>query len=168
MEEGSSMGANKVLHNIPTFSTYALGAIIILFLNWVFSVAFILYCIFSTLWFMRFICAHCPHYDNRKCPSGYAFISAKLFKKKDSKEFNEKFKRHLGVVFPSWIIPVVAGLYSLYYEFSLLLLLLLFAFIVIGFIILPVITKRYGCEDCNLKDSCPRMAGFKKRRKKGR
>ncbi|UCE39408.1 MAG: hypothetical protein JSW00_09355 [Thermoplasmata archaeon] len=158
------MGANKVLHNLPTFSTYALGAVIMLFLGWLFFLVYVLYCIFSTLWFMRFICAHCPHFDNPKCPSGYARVAAKLFKERDSKKFNDTFRRHIGIVFPSWILPVLAGIYLLYYEFSITLLVLFSIFIIMGFIMLPVITKKYGCEDCNLKDSCPRMAGFKKRK----
>jgi hypothetical protein len=157
------MGTNKVLHNLPTFSTYVLGAIIMLLLSWVFFLIYVIITIFSTLWFMRFICAHCPHYDNPKCPSGYSEVASKIFKKRDSKHFNRMFKKHIAAVFPSWILPVIAGIYLLYYEFSIILLILFFAFIIMGFIMLPVLTRKYGCEDCDLKDSCPRMAGFKKR-----
>lgn len=159
------MGTNKVLHNIPTFSTYALGAIIMLFLDWVFFLLYVLVTIFSTFWFMRFICTHCPHFNGPKCPSGYARIASKLFKKGEPRKFNSMFKRHIGVVFPSWILPVLAGLYLLFFEFSITILVLFIVFIIMGFIMLPVITKRYGCEDCDLKGSCPRMAGFKKRKK---
>ncbi len=157
--------ANKFLHNLPTFSTYILGAIIMLFLGWALFIIYILYTIFSTLWFMKFICAYCPHYDSPKCPSGYSEFASKLFKKGESRKFNSMFKKHIGVVFPSWILPVLAGIYMLFFEFSITILVLFIAFIIMGFIMLPFITKRYGCEECDLKESCPRMAGFKKRRR---
>ncbi len=159
------MRAQVVLHNLPTFSTYALGAIIMLFLGRVFFLAYILYCLFSTLWFMKFICAYCPHYGKEKCPSSYSKIAAKLFKKGNPAEFNTMFRTHIGIVFPSWIIPVIAAIYLLLYEFSILILFLLITFVVVGFVILPVMTKKYGCENCDLKENCPRMTGFKKRKK---
>jgi hypothetical protein len=113
---------------------------------------------------MKFICTYCPHYDSPKCPSGYSKVALKLFRKGEPGKFHTMFKNHIAVVFPSWILPLLAGIFLLFYNFSVTILILFLIFIVMGFIMLPVITKRYGCDDCNLKGSCPRMTVFKKQK----
>jgi hypothetical protein len=154
--------ANTIKHNIPLFIMYILGSLIILFLGFLYLIAYILYCIFSTLWVMRFVCTHCPHYDKAKCPSGYARVSAKLFKKRSTRDFRKMFARNIGVVIPSWIIPVFVGIFLFIDNVSLVLLVLLILFVINGFVVLPLASRKYGCEKCELKDQCPWMGKFGK------
>jgi hypothetical protein len=43
-----------------------------------------------------------------------------------------------------------------------LILYLTISFVVIGFIIIPVISKQVGCKNCEIKEDCPWMTGSKK------
>lgn len=153
---------NMVKHNLPLISMYILGSMIMYFLGLLYLVGYILYCILSTLWVMRFVCTHCPHYDKAKCPSGYAKVSARLFKKRTSKNFRSMFARNIGVVIPSWVLPAIVGIYILLNEVTLIILILTFLFIIVGFVILPIASRRYGCDRCDLKDNCPWMGRFGK------
>ena len=135
---------------------YVLGAVILLFLGIVYSMAYILYCIFSTLWFMRFVCTYCPNFGH-PCPSGYSKIAARLFKKRQAKEFRAKFRVHVGIVFPSWFAPVIVALFILLKEINTTLIILFVAFIIFGFVLLPLFSRRYGCKSCRLRNNCPWM-----------
>ncbi len=155
-EKGSMCYRTRILiDNLPVLTMYFLGAIIVSLLHPLFSILYILYCVFSTLWFMRFICTHCPNYDRAPCPSGYNTISAKFFKKGYPRSFKTMFKRHIGAVFPSWFTPIIVAVYLLSIDIHIILIILLIAFIVAGFIILPIASRKYGCKNCNIKDKCP-------------
>jgi hypothetical protein len=39
---------------------------------------------------------------------------------------------------------------------------MLVVFIIDGFVVLPMVSKKYGCNQCDLKDICPWMGGFGK------
>lgn len=152
----------SIKHNTPLFIMYLLGALIMFFFGILYCILYLLYCIFSTLWVMRFVCTHCPHYDKVKCPSGYAKVSARLFRKRSTKDFRRMFARNIGVVIPSWVIPVLVGIYLLLDEVTLILSILLVLFIINGFILLPLASRKYGCEKCDLKNQCPWMGKFGK------
>jgi len=92
----------------------------------------------------------------------YATVAGKLFKKRDMKKFAIMFKRHMVVVFPAWFIPVFAGVYILIGEFTVEMLILLIAFILDAFVVLPIFSRRYGCNYCDLRDQCPWMGRFGK------
>jgi hypothetical protein len=153
---------NMIKHNIPLITMYALGSAIIYFLGIMYLFVYVIYCIISTLWVMRFVCTHCPHYDKAKCPSGYAKVSARLFKKRSSKDFRRVFSRNIGVVIPSWVIPALVGIYLLFTDFNDIVLILSLIFIIDGFVVLPIFSRRYGCDKCELKDKCPWMGRFGK------
>jgi hypothetical protein len=155
-------GKRIFFHNLPEYVMYLLGFIIVYFIGIIYLIIFIIYCIFSTLWFMKFICTNCPHYDRLICPSGYAKVVSRLFKRGDFTKFQSQFKKHIAVVFPMWIVPAFVGVYLLIDEFTMWMLVLLILFIIDGFIILPIVTRRYGCNECELKDQCPWMGGFGK------
>jgi hypothetical protein len=61
------------------------------------------------------------------------------------------------VIVPLWIIPVVAGIIFLLHNFSLILLSLVVLFAIDAFVILPLLSRRYGCAHCPQKDTCPWM-----------
>lgn len=151
-----------IIHELPEFLMYILGALIMSYLGIILMIVYVIYIITSSLWFMRFVCTYCPHYDNLKCPSGYATVSAKLFKKRETKKFTVMFKRNIAIVLPSWFLPVIAGIFILQDEINLITIFLFVAFIVNSFIVLPIISKKYGCNECDLKDRCPWMGRFGK------
>jgi hypothetical protein len=153
----------EVIDNIPYILMTIFGALIFIVglesrsSRWLFAGAYVLYGIAGALWIIIFVCPYCHFYDTRACPCGYGQISAKLRKIRDQSRFNEKFKRHIPVIVPLWLIPIVAGIIFLVDKFSLSLLLLMALFAIDAFLVLPLVSKKYGCAHCPQKDTCPWM-----------
>ena len=151
-----------LLDNIPTLCLFLLGFLIIKQVSFTGAIAFGTYAVLSVVWFWAKICPYCHHYDTLSCPCGYGVISAKIFKRKDSTPFKNKFRRNIGVQFPNWFIPFVIAIYLLITKYSVEILILTISFSLIGFAIIPVISKQVGCKNCEIKEDCPWMAGSKK------
>jgi len=69
----------------------------------------------------------------------------------------EKFKKNIPVIIPLWIAPIVAGGVSLKLDFSIWMLALIILFAINSFVILPLLSTKYGCAHCPQKDTCPWM-----------
>ncbi len=153
----------EMIDNLPYIIMTLLGATILLFVlemsvwGWITFGGFIVYGIMGTLWFIVFICPYCHFFDTRTCPCGYGQIAPKIRAKMDGNRFNEKFKKHVPVIFPLWGIPTVVSVTSLFMGFSPLILILFLLFAIDAFLVLPLISKKYGCAHCPQKDTCPWM-----------
>jgi hypothetical protein len=151
-----------LLDNIPTLFLFVLGFLIINQISLTGAVAFATYAVLSVVWFWAKICPYCPHYNTLSCPCGYGVISAKMFKREDSTLFKKKFRRNIGIQFPNWFIPLAIAIYLLITKYSVENLLLTILFSLIGFAVIPVISKQIGCKNCEIKEDCPWMADNKK------
>jgi len=153
----------EIIDNLPYIIMTLLGATVLLLVlemsvwGWITFGGFIIYGIMGTLWFTVFICPYCHFFDTRACPCGYGQIAPKIRAKMDGNRFNEKFKKHVPVIFPLWVIPTVASVASLLMGFSLLILILFLLFAIDAFLVLPLVSKKYGCAHCPQKDTCPWM-----------
>ncbi len=143
--------------NFPTVTMFVLGAALLWLIWWPLSIIFLVYCGASIVMFWGLICPYCHHFDTRACPCGYGVVAPKLFKARHGKEFRRVFKRNITIMFPAWIVPFVAGVYVLWLEFTWLVLVLFLAFCIIGFALIPAISKYIGCKGCEIKDQCPWM-----------
>jgi len=63
----------------------------------------------------------------------------------------------MPVVIPAWVVPAIVGIVSLAYEFSLLKLILIGAFVLISFVLLPLMSKKKGCSSCPQRGECAWM-----------
>jgi len=151
-----------LLDNIPTLMLFVLGFLIINKLTTAGAVIFAFYTVFSVVWFWARICPYCHHYGTRACPCGYGVISSGLFARKDPKSFQKVFKRNLVVVFPNWFVPLGAAVFLLVTDYSVPVLILTICLCVIGFVIIPAISKLVGCKNCEIKEDCPWMTTNKK------
>jgi hypothetical protein len=153
----------EFIDNLPYIFMTVLGAAILLIgtesgvFKWLFGGLYVFYGIAGALWIIVFVCPYCHYYDTRACPCGYGQISAKLCKVQNQSRFIEKFKKHIPVIVPLWIIPVAAGIIFLIRKFSLLVLILVVLFAIDAFVILPLLSRKYGCAHCPQKDACPWM-----------
>ena len=152
-----------LIDNIPYMLVGLLGAAILLWgigftmWGWITAAAFIAYTAGGTLWFIIFICPYCHFFGTRSCPCGYGVIAARFREKSEIEKFNEKFKQHIPVIFPLWIVPPVAGTIFLVRDFTWLMLILLLLFAFDAFVILPLVSRMYGCAHCPQKEDCPWM-----------
>lgn len=153
----------EIVDNLPYTLMVLLGAVIFRtgfgsgVLGWGTAALYVVYGILGAFWIILFVCPYCHYYDTSSCPCGYGQISAKLRRKRDDSRFITKFRKHIPVIVPLWIIPVVAGVIFLIDGFSAWRLVLLIAFVVNSFILLPLVSTKYGCAHCPQRDVCPWM-----------
>ena len=153
----------ELINNIPYLAMIVLGTVIFAALpgslTWglIFAAAYLIYGLVGAFWIMIFVCPYCRYWNTKSCPCGYGRIAAKFRKKKPIECFSEKFKRHIPVIVPLWFIPLLVGVPLVIRSFSWLLLVLLIIFVLEAFIILPLVSTKYGCKECPQKNSCPWM-----------
>jgi len=119
--------------------------------------AYLVYGVAGAFWTMVFICPFCAYFATRGCPCGYGMIAARLVRKADRECFAEKFRRHIPVIVPLWLIPVIAGGVALWRSPSWWLAALVAAFVVNSYVILPLVSRRHSCTDCPQRQECPWM-----------
>ena len=153
-----------LLDNIPTLLLIIIGFIIIRQLNLTGAVFYAIYAAISIVWFWAFICPYCHHYDTYACPCGYGIISAKLFRRKDNRSFRKVFRKNIAIQYPNWFVPLAVAIYLNITSYSKMILILTVSFIVIGFVLIPVISKLVGCKNCEIREDCPWMTSRKKSR----
>lgn len=125
--------------------------------GWVAAAVYGFYGVGGALWTMVFICPYCAYYGTRGCPCGYGRVASRLVAKADRECFAAKFRRHIPVIVPLWLIPVAVGGWLLWRQFDARLAVLLGVFVVDAYIILPFFSRRHGCAECPQKDTCPWM-----------
>ena len=69
----------------------------------------------------------------------------------------EKFRKYIPVIIPLWVIPVLFGGVIVIVDFYWEMLVLLIAFATNSFVLLPLISTKYGCAHCPQRDTCPWM-----------
>jgi len=153
----------EFIDNLPYIIMVIMGSAILLWglrfllVAWISAGAYFIYGLVGALWIIIFVCPYCHFYDTRLCPCGYGQISARLVARKDGDRFREKFKKHIPVIVSLWFIPFIAGIIFLVCHFSRSLLVLLIIFCINSFLILPLVSRKYGCANCPQADSCPWM-----------
>jgi hypothetical protein len=147
-----------ILDNAPTLVMFFLGSALIWKIHPVFSVLFLIYCGLSIVLFWRLICPWCHHYGSSACPCGYGKISSQFFKRKTGREFKRVFRKNIGILFPCWMVPLGTGLCLLWTKFTWPLFSLFLAFCIVGFVLIPAISKLVGCRSCEIKAECPWMS----------
>ncbi len=133
-----------LLDNVPTALLYVLGTVIFFQAGPAWGFPFAAYAAASLVWFWARICPACAHYDTAGCPCGYGAISARLFRRKTGVDFRKTFRRNIVFLFPLWFLPPALGAYLLVSNFSGLLLAELVAFCVIGFALIPLVSRLVG------------------------
>ena len=139
---------------VPHLLTVVLGAVVVWqCVGWLAGV-YIIITIIGLVWFLATICTHCAGYGNNGCPSALGRLSAKLFKRPPSREFNRAFRRNIIAVFPEWFMPVAVGGYCLIQGFEMWHLITLIMFTLVAFVYLPLASRRKGCERCAQRNEC--------------
>ena len=146
-----------LLDNIPTLILFVLGTMLVYQVSIIGAVIFAFYTLFSVVFFWARICPFCHHYNTLACPCGYGIISAKLFKRRQDKSFIKVFKKNLVIVFPNWFVPFAIAIYLLVSRYTDEILILTIAFSLIGFVVIPLISRLVGCKNCEIKEDCPWM-----------
>jgi len=159
--------AHELIDNIPYILMMMLGAAALWIAlagstwRWPAAGLYVVYGVVGALWIIWFVCPYCSFYGTRRCPCGYGQIAARLRSRRETSQFTRKFRKHIPVIVPLWFIPLILGVIRLARGFSRPLLVLLIAFAVNSFVILPLVSRKYGCSKCPQKDTCPWMGNCK-------
>jgi hypothetical protein len=151
-----------LLDNVPTVILFILGFLIINKISTIIALIFGSYALFSVVWFWAKICPYCHHYNSRACPCGYGVISSKFFKEGTGKSFKKVFRRNISIQFPNWFVPLAFAIYLISSSFTKEILVLTIFFVLIGFVIIPFVSKLVGCKNCEIREDCPWMTIAKK------
>jgi hypothetical protein len=156
-----------LLDNLPYIFMIALGAAV-LWLSaaqaawrWPAALLYGAYGVAGALWIMLFVCPWCHFYDTRQCPCGYGRIAARLRGRQDASGFARQFRQHIPLIVPLWFVPLLAGGIALLPHFSAGLLALLTVFAINSFVVLPLVSRKYGCATCPQKAGCSWMGTCK-------
>ena len=155
--------SETILANIPYGAMVLIGAATIGcgwgFAPWALAGAggFLAYGVAGAFWIMIFICPYCAYYATRGCPCGYGTIAARIVGKGERNCFSERFRQHILVIIPLWLIPVACGGMALWRSFSWPLVGLVSAFVINSYVVLPLVSRKHCCADCPQKDGCPWM-----------
>jgi hypothetical protein len=157
----------ELIDNIPYAAMILMGAAIFWtgftdgIWKWAAAGLYLAYGVGGAAWIMYFVCPYCRFYDTRLCPCGYGQLAAKLSSRKAHDQFARQFKKHIPVIVPLWFAPLVAGAVALLGGFSWIVLGLLAAFVADSFVLLPLVSRRFGCSRCPQKQTCPWMGNCK-------
>ena len=160
--------AQALLDNLPYVAMLVLGACLFWTtlgggtMGGLTAALYAAYGVGGALWIIAFVCPYCHFFDTRLCPCGYGQIAPKLRTKQDGERFRRQFRRHIPVIVPLWLAPPIAAGIGLVCHLSWPLLALLLAFAVNSFVILPLVSRLYGCAKCPQQESCPWMGGCKR------
>ena len=149
-----------------TILSYALGALIFYMMSGMLGAGYIILCIVSLLVAMRYRCVYCYYYG-KGCYTGLGIISKLFFKKGDSKEFKNPKNLIPAMIFSfaALLLPLIAGIYLLVTGFSLSILALFAAYMLVAVIPGFVLRKDLFCKHCKQgKLGCPAYEGMKGKR----
>lgn len=155
--------AQQIVNNLPYAAMVLLGGAVFVvgFANpvwgWICASAYVIYGVAGAFWIMIFMCPYCRRWNTMSCPCGYGLIAARFRQKRDSSFFRDKFKKHIPVIVPLWLIPILVGVPLAVRSFSWPMIVLLVVFALVAFIVLPLFSKSHGCANCPEKNSCPWM-----------
>lgn len=159
--------SRELIDNLPYLAMIAMGALLFWsgFANstwrWIAAGTYFAYGLGGAIWIMYFICPYCRFYGTRLCPCGYGQVAAKLRCRKAHDQFASQFRKHIPVIVPLWFAPLIPGGIALVGSFSWGLMILLAAFVVDSFVLLPLVSRRFGCSNCPQKQSCPWIGNCK-------
>jgi hypothetical protein len=151
-----------VRDNAKMVAMYTLGTVLVAGVWWPGGVIYLGYCAFSLWLFIRLICPYCKRYHAASCRSGY-HVLARFYPPADTAQFTRRFKRHVVWLYPVWFVPPVAAAYRLIIAFSWWTIVLLVAFGLVSFVLLPYVSHQYSCKTCENIENCPIRLGRSRR-----
>ena len=156
-----------VVDNLPYIAMISLGASVLWVGlpdgSWRYLAAALYgaYGVTGAVWIIYFVCPYCRFYDTQLCPCGYGRISPRFRARQAVDRFAEQFRRHIPAIVPLWAIPLIAGIVTLVHGVAWGPVILLLAFVLNSFVLLPLVSRKYGCTRCPQKETCPWMGHCK-------
>jgi hypothetical protein len=156
-----------VLSNLVSLLIYGIGAYIL----YRFSLILVtIYLLFILLLEFRLLGRHCVdcYYYGRTCAFGKGYLSSLLFAKGKPEQFSQKKITWKDIV-PDFLVftpPVLAGILLLLREFTWIILGLIIALFLLGFLGNALVRGQLACRYCKQREiGCPAERLFNKKNK---
>jgi hypothetical protein len=146
-----------ILSNLVSLSTYIIGAYIISGLGLIYTILYLLFCIFMEIRLLKNGCTNCYYYG-KICGFGKGRLSAVFFKKGDPSKFSQKKLRWKDMV-PDmliFILPLIAGIIILWSSFSWIIILMILLLLALSTAGNALVRGSLTCGKCKQRElGCP-------------
>ena len=149
-----------------SLSIYLLGAYIFLQLGTLFSILYLLFCLWIEFRVLKESCVNCYYYD-KVCALGRGKLCGLLFRKGNTREFVEREISWKSMLpdFLVFALPLIGGIICLIKDFSGLILLLLVMLTILSFGGNALMRGALACKYCKQRElGCPAEQLFSKSR----
>lgn len=153
-----------IMSNLVPISIYVIGAYIIYGLGLIYAIIYLIYCIFMEIRLLKNGCVNCYYYG-KVCGFGKGKLSALFFKKGDISKFNQ---REIGWkdMIPEMMVPIlplIAGIIILIYNFSWIILVLMIVILILSTAGTAFVRGSLTCRSCKQRElGCPAEQLFNK------
>jgi hypothetical protein len=154
-----------LVSNLLSLLVYGIGAVILSQIGLVWLILYVLFIIILEFRLVRGHCVDCYYYG-KTCAFGKGRLSAMLFEKGAQERFNKMTITWKDIVpdFLVFIIPVLVGIALIIRTFSWILLLLIIALFILGFVGNALVRGQIACRYCRQREiGCPAQRLFDKR-----
>lgn len=154
-----------LLSNLVSLSIYIIGAYILFGLGWIYTLLYILYCLFLEIRLLKTGCVNCYYYG-KVCGFGKGWLSALFFKRGDVSQFSQQELRWKDMI-PDMMVsifPIIGGIILLIVNFSWLILFLILGVVILSTAGNSLIRGLLTCGKCKQRElGCPAEKLFEKR-----
>jgi len=156
-----------IVSNLLSLLIYGIGAYILFRFGIIWVIGYVIFILFLEF---RLISGHCRdcYYHGKTCAFGKGRLSALFFRKGDPERFSRMTLTWKDIFpdFLAFIIPVLAGILLLVQEFSLAILLLVIALLLLGFPGNALVRGQLACRYCRQREiGCPARQLFDQSKK---
>ena len=159
-----------LLSSLVSISIYAIGAYVLSGIGILFSILYLIYCLWIEIRVLRVACVNCYYYG-RVCGLGRGRVCSLFFKRGDPRKFVEREASWLQILpdFMVSIFPIVGGIILLVRNFTWLLVAMLAILVILSFWGTAVIRGSFACKYCKQREiGCPAEKLFSKEKRQSR
>ena len=159
-----------LLSSLVSISIYAIGAYVLSGIGILFSILYLIYCLWIEIRVLRVACVNCYYYG-RVCGLGRGRVCSLFFKRGDPRKFVER-EASLRQILPDFMVsifPIVGGIILLVRNFTWLLVAMLAILVILSFWGTAVIRGSFACKYCKQREiGCPAEKLFSKEKRQSR
>ena len=156
-----------IVSNLLSFLIYVIGAFILYPYSFIWVICYVLFILLLEFHVLSRHCVDCYYYG-KTCAFGKGRLSSLLFHRGQPERFNQLKITWKDIVpdFLVFIVPVLAGIILLIQGFSLTILILIIALIILGFYGNAFVRGQLACRYCKQRAiGCPAAQLFDKKNK---
>ena len=155
-----------VASNLVSLLIYGIGACILYQFGLIWVIGYVF---FILLMEFRLLSGHCVdcYYYGRTCAFGKGYLSSLFFPRGQPERFTQKKITWKDIVpdFLVFIIPVLGGILLLTQEFTWIILILILALVLLGFLGNALVRGQMACKYCKQREiGCPAEKLFDKQK----